>query len=247
MIKMADKIRNIGSWLWLDLEETQSTNDAVDRWCQECGQPCVVTAKRQTAGRGRRGRSWISQEGNLFMSFAFPASLECIGQIAVLSGLIVLRTVRSFCSEAGLKVKWPNDVLADGGKISGILFERAANGFWIMGIGINVVSNPLKSAAGYQTMSINALGVCADRLEVFNRFVAKWDDAFKIYQANGFDTIKKQWLDNAYNLGKTIVVRQGNAEICGIFAGLDDDGALLLDTDGKVKKILAGDVMLNNN
>ena len=183
MIKMADKIRNIGSWLWLDLEETQSTNDAVDRWCQECGQPCVVTAKRQTAGRGRRGRSWISQEGNLFMSFAFPASLECIGQIAVLSGLIVLSAV------------------------SGIF----------------------------------------DRLEVFNRFVAKWDDAFKIYQANGFDTIKKQWLDNAYNLGKTIVVRQGNAEICGIFAGLDDDGALLLDTDGKVKKILAGDVMLNNN
>ena len=240
-------MNNIGSWLWLDLEETQSTNDAVDRWCQECGQPCVVTAKRQTAGRGRRGRSWISQEGNLFMSFAFPAPVENIGEMAVLSGLAVLKTVRCFCPNANLKVKWPNDVLADGGKISGILFERATNGFWIMGIGINVRSNPLKSVAGYRTMSLNALGAKAERIEVLHQFVMQWDELMLLYQHTGFEVLRRQWLDNAYNLGKTIVVRQGTAEICGIFAGLDDDGALLLDTDGKIKKILAGDVMLNNN
>ena len=240
-------MKNIGSWQWLDLEETQSTNDAVVKLYLECQQACLVTAKRQTAGRGRRGRSWISQEGNLFMSFAFPAPLEDIGRIAVLSGLSVLKTVRYFCPNASLKVKWPNDVLAGGGKISGILFERAVNGFWIMGIGINVRSNPLKSAAGYQTMSLNALGATVDRLEVLRQFVAQWDELMYSYQKNGFESLRRQWLDNAYNLGKTIIIRQENNEKQGIFAGLDENGALLLRTEKDVEKILAGDVMLNNN
>ena len=240
-------MKNIGSWQWLDLEETQSTNDAVVKLYLECQQACLVTAKRQTAGRGRRGRSWISQEGNLFMSFAFPSPLEDIGRIAVLSGLAVLKTVRYFCPNASLKVKWPNDVLAGGGKISGILFERAVNGFWIMGIGINVRSNPLKSAAGYQTMSLNALGATVDRLEVLRQFVARWDELMYSYQKNGFESLRRQWLDNAYNLGKTIIIRQENNEKQGIFAGLDENGALLLRTEKDVEKILAGDVMLNNN
>lgn len=235
-------MEKIGMWTWLDLTETDSTNSAADKLCAEINRSCIVTAKRQTAGRGRRGRSWISEEGNLFMSFAFPAALENIGQIAILSGLAVLKTVQVFCPDVSLLVKWPNDVLANGAKISGILFERAQNGFWIMGIGINVVSHPETAAAGYQTAGLNALGAATDRLEVLHKFVAIWDEMTFFWQKNGFNTFKRQWLDNAYNLGKTIIVKQGDKEICGILSGLNDDGTLQLEKAGIMHKILAGDV-----
>ena len=235
-------MEKIGMWTWLDLAETDSTNNAADKLCTETNCPCIVTAKRQTAGRGRRGHSWISDEGNLFMSFAFPAELDNIGQIAVLSGLAVLKTVRAFCPDVSLLLKWPNDVLADGAKISGILFERARNGFWIMGIGINVVSHPETAAAGYRTAGLNALGAATDRLKVLHKFVAIWDEMIFYWKQEGFNAFKRQWLDNAYNLGKTIIVKQGDKEISGILSGLNDDGSLQLEIAGKMHKILAGDV-----
>ncbi len=235
-------MEKIGDWFWFDATETFSTNDEADKLCGQLKSKCVVTAKRQTAGRGRYGRSWISEEGNLFMSFAFPAPLANIGQIAVLGGLAVLKTVRFFCPDIRLQIKWPNDVLAEGGKISGILFERATNGFWIMGIGINIVSHPEISATGYLTASLNAFGAKTERLTVLRKFVSVWDNMFETYCQEGFSVYRQQWLDNAYNLGKTITIKQWDKKICGIFAGINDDGSLILETTEGRLNVLTGDV-----
>ncbi len=237
-------MEKIGSWRWLDVSQTTSTNDEVGKLCAELNAPCVVTARRQTAGRGRRGHSWVSLEGNLFMSFAFPATTLQVGHLAVLSGVAVARTVSCFCPEAKIAVKWPNDVLVDGAKISGILFEKAENGFWIMGIGINVVSAPTIDQAGYATAGLNALGASTDRLSVLRCFVAKFDALNAIYQQEGFESIRKLWLDIAWKRGKKIMIKQENEVYEGILEDLNADGSLVLRTQAGVKKILAGEICL---
>lgn len=234
----------IGEWLWQDLEETTSTNDAVKIWNAELNQPCLVTAKRQSKARGRRGRSWISEEGNLFMSFAYQAQLHQLGHLVILSGLAVWQTVKHFCPEADIKVKWPNDVLAEGGKISGILFERGENDYWIMGIGINVVSHPEKQATGYGTASLFSLGARTDRLCVLKQFIAEWDTLLQRYRVEGFLKLKQSWLDKALNLGQKVKIRQEKEIKEGIFKNLADDGSLWLQSEKGIEKIIVGDLFV---
>jgi len=240
-------MEKIGSWIWLDVPQTGSTNDEVAKLCAKLNTPCIVTAGQQTAGRGRRGHSWISLEGNLFMSFAFEATALQAGHLAVLSGVAVAQTVRCFCPEANIAVKWPNDVLVDGAKISGILFEKAPNGFWIMGIGINVVSSPTIDQAGYATAGLNALGASTDRLSVLRCFVANFDALNALYQQEGFESIRKLWLDIAWKRGKKITIKQENEEYEGILEDLNANGSLVLRTQNGVKKILAGEICLKED
>lgn len=235
-------MKQIGSWIWKDVEATGSTNDEAYTLSCELHLPCVVTAREQNKGRGRRGRSWIGYKDNLFMSFSFPMPSHQIGQVVILSGLAILRLVQSFCPEVKVEVKWPNDVLVDGAKISGILFEKGPNDFWIMGIGVNIVAHPEPCQAGYATTGLNYLGANTNRLEAFKRFVRIWDDIMTDYQDNGFCNLRQAWLDNAFKLDKKIIIRQDNKSTEGVFKGIDDNGCLLLEQEGQDIKVLVGDV-----
>lgn len=235
-------VQKINDWYFTDLDQVASTNDAIVNFLAQVKAPCILSAKEQTAGRGRLGRSWQALSGNLYVSFAFPIAPNDISHFALLSGLAVAQTLASFTNDVTFQIKWPNDVLAEHKKIAGILFEKAADDYWIMGIGINITQAPLLNAAAYQAASLKDFGIQTKRLEVLKRLVDHFDDLKKLYENQGFAEIKKWWLDNAYNRGKKITIKQNNKTFDGIFQAIDDDGCLLLETDNKIMRFMAGDV-----
>lgn len=231
------------TWQRFDFDELNSTNNKAAELAVKLQKPLFVVAKRQTNGRGRRGRSWESLTGNLFVSFAFDGAGLSAGQWSVLSGVAVMQTVRHFCPEADVKIKWPNDVLAFEGKISGILFERADNGFWVMGVGINVACHPQETTIGYHAESLAHLGAQADSNEVLNVLIQKFTTLSAQALTESFEPVRQVWLDNAYHLGQNIKIKQEKQIVEGVLEGLDSDANLLIRTDKGLNRLNYGDIL----
>lgn len=232
----------IGNRFWQDLNETKSTNDDVKILWQKChNSPCVVTACQQTAGRGRRGRNWIGCKGNLFMSVMLCEQAKDLGQLVILSGLAVWHTVTKICPNVKAEVKWPNDVLVNGAKISGILFEHVVDDWWIMGVGINVVNAP-DINADYKSVSLNMLGANINRVDVLHVFLAEFDKLYAKWKNLGFCSLQHSWLDKAYKHGQNIKIIQEEHQQNGVFETIDEDGSLMLRTPDGLKKIVVGDM-----
>jgi len=238
-------MKKIGKWHWADFEELDSTNDkAVALSKQPPAAFYVVTAKRQTKGRGRRGREWISREGNLFMSVGLPFDVQNIGHLVFIVSLSLFFAVKKIAPAVPLFLKWPNDLLVANQKISGILLEKGENGYIIAGIGVNVVSAPdLGKAASYRSASLKSLGVETDRTEILKCFLHEFDIYLQLWNERGFASVKKIWLENVKGLGEEIVVNGEKEKIRGVFRGVDETGLLLLEHDDKVIKIFAGDIV----
>ena len=237
-------MKMIDEWLWLSFDELSSTNDKALELCLEPpAEKFVVTAARQTYGRGRRGRSWISLEGNLFMTQAIPLDISFIGDIVFMVSLSVLDTIKFISPNLDVQLKWPNDVLVEGCKISGILLEKAANGYIIAGTGINIKSSPSPDCHTiYKTSSLKDFNIKIDSIEFLKIYLKKFDDNFNLWQKRGFSAIKDIWLQHAKGLDEEITVNLENESKVGIFKGIDDKGALLLEQEGKIIKIYAGDI-----
>jgi BirA family biotin operon repressor/biotin-[acetyl-CoA-carboxylase] ligase len=234
----------------LSFAELDSTNEEAKRQAAQ-GAPAglLVWARAQTAGRGRRGRSFVSPPGNLYMSMllrpdraaAQAAQLGFAAALAVGEAALPLLP-----SAARLSYKWPNDVLIEGRKVSGILLESqaAAGGqldWLVLGIGVNLVSYPENvespaislAAAGARDVTPEAmLETVAAR---FHFWCERWRD-------EGFAPLRAAWLARARGLGDDIRVRLQGSETSGRFAGLDEEGALLLDEGRGQRRITAGDV-----
>ncbi len=209
----------------------------------------VIWAERQTAGRGRRGRAWVSPDGNLYVSFILKP--ECAPDVAAQLGfaaaLAVAEAIRGFLpSTASIACKWPNDVLVDGRKIAGILLESqaAAGGGldWIVvGIGINLATAPAETE--FPATSLAATG----RPDVFPSamlaaLAASLQHWYEVWGRTGFASIRAAWLDLAYGLADPVRVRLDSETLEGRFGGLDVDGALLLEMPAGRRRITAGDV-----
>ena len=235
-------MQKIDNWFYQDIRETTSTNDAVQEVLKKVQAPCILTAYHQTKGRGRLTRQWQSLKGNLFASFAYRIIPQNLGQMVILSGLAVAETVQFFLPSEHIEVKWPNDVLVEGKKISGILFEKAFDDFWVMGIGINVCHAPLLENTLYQATSFSDFGILSDREKVLRVLIKKFDFLKEQYESKGFSLIKKTWLDKAYNHGKKVCILQNGNIKTGIFEDLDHDGALILKTDIGYERIIVGDL-----
>ena len=235
-------MKTIKNWIWEDLETTTSTNDYAKSSVAKLNQNCIVSAKQQTKGRGRRSNTWVSQDGNLFASFAFKINLADLSKIVILSAVCAYKTIKHFALNYDVKIKWPNDILVNNEKISGILFEKADTDFWIMGIGINIKSNPEIEKTSYKTTSFNKLKINTDRLQVLKHFVNVFDELLEQYYAIGFDNIKLTWLENAYNLGNSIIIKQEKNTLEGTFLTIDDNGSLILKSDTEIQKIIVGEL-----
>lgn len=239
-------MQKINDWEWIDIEETGSTNDAVrELTSEEGGHKYVVTAKKQTAGRGRRGRSWIGVEGNLFMSYAAEVETKDWGQAVFIVSLSLLETIRTLFPTINIRLKWPNDVLVAGRKISGILLEKGNGNYLIMGIGVNIKNAPQLNNSSYQSVSLSELGYETDRISFFEKYTEILDANFCRWKNYGFDIIKERWLADAQGLGREITVRTEKEEKKGSFEGIDENGLLLLKTENKIEKICAGDVFFS--
>ena len=237
----------IENWYFEDLQETPSTNDSVLELLSKCNAPCIVCAAVQTKGRGRLGRKWEGADGNLYVSFAYQITILKIGHYVLLSGLAVLETIKTFAPVARVEVKWPNDVFLEGKKVSGILFEKGPDDYWVMGIGINVARTPQVENPMYQITSLADLNVQTDRLKVLNVLVKHFDFLKMQYEKHGFAFLRALWLDNAYNRGKSVVIKQNGKETEGILTDLDENANLVLSTNEGEKHILVGDLFEGRN
>lgn len=205
-----------------------------------------LVAERQSAGKGRQGRAWSDGFGNfmgstvVYLNGGDPPAHT----LSLVAGVALHDTVRPFV-DAGhtLHLKWPNDLLLGGAKLSGILLEREGQGV-VVGIGVNLAQAPQlpdrATACLAQLGPAPAPQAFAEALaEHMRATVATWRSA-------GFETIRQRWLAAAHPQGTSITVHdEGRQTISGAFAGLSQDGALLLlDADGMVQTVHAGDVTL---
>lgn len=229
-------------WERIYIKETTSTNDEALRLCTKSGQFIVVQALKQTLGRGRRGRLWQSMEGNLFFSLALEFDVRKIGRLVILSALSMLKSIQQFLPAADIKCKWPNDILLNKKKVCGILLEKGEGNYIVVGIGVNIMHAPEIENAPYKVTSLYKEGGQVTADDFLENYLKFFDTYLENLQENGFNDIHQQWLENVYNLGKEIVVKQEHKEERGIFIGIDDEANLLLRQDLVTKKIFVGDV-----
>jgi len=224
-------------------EELDSTNSEARRLAEK-GEPgpLWISTGRQTAGRGRRGRAWDAAPGNLAATLLIRpgASQAVIGQLSFVAALAAAETASHFARSASILVKWPNDVLAEGKKLAGILLEGGSD--WLaIGIGINLASFP--EGTEFPAISLAQLGIAPpspeEALTVLAARFAHWYD---VWMKDGFDTIRDAWLARAAGLGGAIRARLPNETREGIFEGIDQSGALLLNEQGRVRPIAAAEV-----
>lgn len=232
------------------LDETGSTNDELRRLAREGAEEgLIVSAKRQTSGRGRRGREWSSPEGNLYFSLLLRP--ECpvheAAQLSFVAAVALLEASASLLPpHSDLKLKWPNDMLLFDAKVAGILLEAESSeteqpDFVILGVGVNLAASPDNTPYKATNFAENGASDVTpdDMLTAFCRYFLR---QVRLWVDDGFSPVRRNWMHHAKGLGETINVNLGKTVLTGKFTDLDAGGALLLDTGDGPRTITAGDV-----
>ncbi len=247
-----------------------STNDEALRLAQ-AGAPhgTVVCAREQIAGRGRQGRTWHSPPGNLYVSILLRPSVppDRAATLSFVAALAVADTVDAFLPE-GVRatLKWPNDVLVAGAKISGILLEYADDAV-VIGMGVNIEHAPtgtpyrvtsvremcgwsltptLSRAAGEGAQTAPS-PAARERVGVrdqqaLSTLLAAFASHYAAWQATGFAATRAAWLARAHPPRTQLRVSLGTTIIPGAFLDLGPDGALVIETQTGIRRIVAGEV-----
>lgn len=235
------------------LETVDSTNEEARRLVAAgfdvCAKPVWIIAKRQSAGRGRLGRVWSSPEGNLMCTLIIAPQIkrEKLAEIAFVAGLALYDGVHELVPEAKLSLKWPNDVLLEGAKLSGILIESLDHqrGILAVGLGLNLAHYP--DDTPYQAISLKAAsGQDFPAQIAFEAVAAQFDIWLQRWEKEGFTPIHESWCQRAHGIGGVgaqIIVNLPNGKLEGVFEALSADGQLVLrDNQGVIHHITAGDV-----
>jgi BirA family biotin operon repressor/biotin-[acetyl-CoA-carboxylase] ligase len=212
--------------------------------------PLWIVAREQSAGRGRRGRTWISAPGNLTASLLLTETLT--PAVAATLGFAACLAVHEACVALapGLRfaLKWPNDVLADGGKVAGILLESETCGAGlalVAGFGINLAATP--EGTEFPAASLAGLGHTVPAEAMFAALTDACTGFLETWQSGqGFGEIRRLWLDRARGIGQPISVRIGGRVESGIFETLDEQGRLMLRTASGSVAVSAGDVFFSD-
>ncbi len=227
----------------LTLDTVGSTNDeAGARAAAGEGHGLVVLARSQNAGRGRRGRTWVSPDGNLHVSILVEAvrPLPEAAQLSFVTALALAETLAALLPNARIQCKWPNDVLVEDRKIGGILLEGTGDGQVIVGIGVNLRHRP--DDALILAVTLSECGVETDPRSFLSSLLDRFELRRTQWALNGFEPIRAQWLLHAKGIGHAMVARTVDREFIGTFVGIDGDGALLLEGDDATRRIFAADV-----
>lgn len=204
-----------------------------------------LRADRQTGGRGRQGRAWVSPPGNFHGStiVRMRATDPPAATLALVAAVAVAESVSVYLAPSRASIKWPNDVLIDGAKLAGILLERAGDAV-VIGIGVNLAHHPAETDR--IATSIAAHGAApgpADFAQTLVEAFARW---LGMWRGQGIAPVRARWLERAHPVGTALTVRLPAGDtIDGLFGGLDAGGALVLRlADGATRVIHAGDVFL---
>ncbi|MEQ8405500.1 MAG: biotin--[acetyl-CoA-carboxylase] ligase [Oceanicaulis sp.] len=229
-------------------DELDSTNEEAKRraLAGEAG-PLWIVARTQTAGRGRRGRAWTSASGNLFTTglYRLNATPAEAANLSFAAALAVGDLAAAHVDPDLVRLKWPNDVLVAGRKVSGILLESGAHkdgGLWLaVGIGVNLAHHPDDSERPATDFSVHGAQVSPEQaVETLSRRFEHWRAK---WAQGGFTPLREAWLARARGLGETCTVRLDGETLEGVFADLHEDGSLRLDLPGGARRFIsAGDV-----
>ena len=236
------------------LAETDSTNAEAARQAHALAGPTWILALHQSAGRGRRGRPWCDPPGNFAATLVMrPAEAPALVALrSFVASLALLEALSRVTGRVGaFALKWPNDVLLNGGKVAGILLESLGGGggrvaHLAIGIGVNLKSAPapheLEEGALRPVSLLSEAGVAVSAeefLDILAPAYARWEGRFTTY---GFAPVREAWLARAARLGEAITARTGTESITGIFETVDAAGNLVLSTPKGRQAIAAADV-----
>jgi BirA family biotin operon repressor/biotin-[acetyl-CoA-carboxylase] ligase len=249
----------------LDAHETVGSTNALAIEHARAGDPgkLWVVASRQESGRGRRGRAWATTEGNLAATLLLVSDVDLkraatLGFVAglalsdaldaVVPGMRVSVAADGGSASQGgrFELKWPNDVLASGAKLAGILLESTLIGenraAVAVGIGVNVVAHP--EDVPYPATSLRALGSNCDAAKLFLALSDAWSQTMRLWdEGRGLTRIRERWLARAAGLGGEVAVRVDGRVVRGIFETIDEDCRFVIrEAQGDRIAIAAGDV-----
>lgn len=209
--------------------------------------PLWISARTQSAGRGRRGTRWVSPAGNLHATLLLsePSPPAQAPQLSFVAALAVHDAIVACAPQVGpdLKLKWPNDVLVEKAKVAGILIEGESEPAFAVaiGVGVNCATHP--DNTDYPAADLAGLGalvvpdaLLAELAGAMQKRLVQWKRGL------GFSVTRADWLKRAAGLGETLQVRLPERELSGRFQGLDDAGRLLLEQAGSITPVTAGEV-----
>jgi BirA family biotin operon repressor/biotin-[acetyl-CoA-carboxylase] ligase len=231
--------------------ELDSTSTELQRRLADAPDMSVVLAETQSAGRGRRGRSWLSPPGlNLYLSCLkrFDAGFAALSGLSLALGVVVLRALDSL-GVAGAGLKWPNDLLSEQGKLGGILVELSGEYQGpcaaVIGIGLNLrLTEALRAQAGQPSDDLAGLngGTPPDRNHVAAALIHALVDGLAEFERDGFAGFAQAYRPYDLLLGKSLHLTGALGELDGIGAGVDARGALLLETSDGLRRVDSADV-----
>lgn len=211
--------------------------------------PLWIVALEQTSGYGRRGTEWQSGAGDVAATFLFeqPAAGYPVAQLSFVAALAAAETLSGLAPLADITVKWPNDVLANGGKIAGILLELLEGAprsipLLALGIGINIVTKP-DNVQYRTTRLLDFMAEAPPVPETVGRLDSAFDAHRRQWMREGFGPVREAFLARAAQMGSTIRVQLPNETVEGVFLDLDPSGALVLDCGGERRRISAGAIL----
>ena len=215
----------------------------------------IVLAQRQTKGRGRLGRPWVSLMGNLFISLIFRPTCP-LSRVSELGFLLAhsVGLALSACTSSSLEVhyKWPNDILLGNRKIAGLLLEAelsadmlaSSSPQWlVVGLGLNLKSAP--EDVGYPVTSLQAEGFSVSPSRFLSFLCLEIDHLLTQWGDQGFSPIREAWLSKAWGIGREMTLLRGKEKITGFFETIAPDGSIILkNEEGARYQMATGEILL---
>jgi BirA family biotin operon repressor/biotin-[acetyl-CoA-carboxylase] ligase len=244
-IRSGLKTKFVGSELHY-FQEVESTNDVARSLADSCPDGTVVLAEVQTRGRGRLARSWSSPPGGIWMSVVLKPRLPLSQayRVNMAVGLAVTSALSCLYELEG-KIKWPNDILVNGRKISGILLEVRAEldrlDYVIAGVGLNVNVDPSRFPEDWHATSISdQLGGNVSRTELIQEILRGIEEAYLNLES---EEIIEEWRNLSDTTGRYVRISSTEGDLEGEAVGLGEDGSLCLKTKRGLQRVLAGDCL----
>lgn len=211
----------------------------------------LIWSKAQTNGRGKGNRRWVSEPGNLYLSLLLQDHFPILkaSQIIFVAA-VALGDAIKFLSGHNVEYKWPNDIMLNGAKIAGILIESKFTATkktvdWIVcGIGVNIISYPSEIESPYKISSILNEKIVLRDDDLLAKFMEYFSDYLDKWSISGNEFIQGKWMDNAYKLGREIIINVSEGEVSGIMRGINKNGSIMIeDTDGRIFTYSSGEII----
>lgn len=231
-----------------------STNSEALRRAQAgCRPGLVCTAEQQSAGRGRRGRQWVSPfASNLYLSayWQFHQGAAALEGLSLAIGVAVARALAT-CGVAQVALKWPNDILSDGAKLGGILIEMTGDSTGacqvVVGVGLNV-SMPETAGSEIDQSWTDVQTLCSNdpprRSTLLAALLNELLPMLSTFENSGFTAYREEWMSRDAHADKPVIIDTGAQQIAGVARGVDKRGALQLETSTGVQSIYGGEISL---